>query len=353
MLYSEETSQLPFWSAPRLKRVILKSFDEDLFLLPLYGDQLEELQVIPGTEGAYCHIAPLSSLQYQSFTPRRARYIIKEATNLLTLAISITDGNNFTSVMHGRFRPLLQPPEGLGSEVLTHSHLKDLRLQDVVLDAELHPTIFLQNLQLPALKSLGYSLETVYQRPLPANLDYFPDTFDHPLLLFLGSQSHTILITSFTMSTGSMSTRRLSECLKLMPFLEVLRLTTRDEPRGSRVPVVCDNFFLGTFLPEEARLVPGPDAITESEEKDPTASVEDSCDLPAMGLCTLIHFFDVSAAETSILNLAERRIRRLLHGLLSSKALLQTQSRSWSSSLQDTDHSRERTADRFVYLTYT
>ncbi|KAJ3502089.1 hypothetical protein NMY22_g18705 [Coprinellus aureogranulatus] len=271
MLYSEGTSQLPFWSAPRLKRVILKSFDEDLFLLPF--------------------------LQYQFFTPRRARFILKEATKLSKLAITISDGNNFTSVMHGRFRPLLQSPEGPGSEVLTHSHLEDLRLQDVVLDPELHPTIFLQNSQLPALKSLVYSLETVYPRPLPAYLDYFPDTFDHPLLLFLGSQSHPMLITSFTISIGSMSTRGLVECLKLMPLLEVLRLTTRDELRGSRVPVVCDNFFLSMFLPEEPRLAPGHEATTESEGKDSTAPVEDTCDLPATGLCPLVHCFAVEAAE--------------------------------------------------------
>ncbi|RXW20446.1 hypothetical protein EST38_g5400 [Candolleomyces aberdarensis] len=202
------------WRAPKLKRVVWESVDDDFLRLPLQWQQMEEIDI-----GA-SSMVPLSF-----FSSTDACGLVEACPNLTRLRI------NLTVYPHSRLPPGFGgqapvetlSPSSTDSDGTTNSvpqrspivlqYLTTLDLTDIYLD---HASpIFLEHLQLPALTTLSYKLV-----PLPIPL---PD--QHPLIRFLRAQvHHPIGITKWKIETTSMTGVVFIECLKLMPLLKHLHV---------------------------------------------------------------------------------------------------------------------------------
>ncbi|KAJ3510662.1 hypothetical protein NMY22_g15908 [Coprinellus aureogranulatus] len=271
----ENVFKASFWLAPRLKRVKLISVDVYLFKLPLRWGQLEEVDVSAIGPHDYPDQLPL-----HSFTPREAKHLLLKCGDLSSLSI----------VMSSRVHEhrTLQTPASLP---LVHSKLTELFLEDVAVDPTNHPVNFLQDLQLPALKTLSYYLTP----PEGFDRDRFPHTFDNPLLCFLKAQEKPCPITTFTSASRSMSFRGLVECLKLMPALENLHLSA-GWYFGLEFERDWDDEFLGMFLPSGLRSQFGRGSrICEDEGGHRHEAGHHTSDppliLPEEGLCPRLHDF--------------------------------------------------------------
>lgn len=291
MMRGDDVQDASFWLAPRLKSITLISVAVDLFNPPLKWRELEEIVIAASGPHDYP-----DQLDYQSFTPGEAKHLLKTCPKLSALSIVMSNRDYefpLASILPPTFRRL------------THYHLAELHLEDIIINLNVHYTTFFQDLQLPALKTVTYFLRRP-QRFDPSAMPC-PYTFNNPLLCSLAAQGYPVLISTLKIDESTISYRGLMECLKLMPKLEKLRLLGDWHLKHPSVGRSFDDHFLRLFLPTGMR--------TQSQEQtgtnegdyhdNNTAWTDDHGNsdsdpplrLPAMGLCPLLGDFIIGRAN--------------------------------------------------------
>ncbi|KAJ3541958.1 hypothetical protein NMY22_g3690 [Coprinellus aureogranulatus] len=234
---------LPVWSAPLLKRVEWQSVDSDLWRTGIQWTNMEEILMYQREKAP-----PVS---WPNLNPSRVRAMVQCTPKIRNLRITLSDQEFPTNL--GPTGPLVL------KTTLVLPHLTALNLTDVYINPDTAPIVFLEGLQLPALKVFKYGLcfaEGVEN----------PHHDDHPLLRFLRVQRSPSLLHTFEVDVHAISRQGLLECLKLMPLLE--RLWIRDSRHDSRNEMsffgpialaqgaVTDKELLDSLLPSSPTVVP-------------------------------------------------------------------------------------------------
>jgi hypothetical protein len=254
-----EVPFLHIWDAPNIKKVAWNSVFDAFMYTCVDWSQLEEAEF---WDEPSRHLVddPYPS-PFCEISARDARRILNSAPSLRKLRLRIASHDDPSDMGPDCF---LDPEPDL-SETLVMEDLTSLHLWDSYLDPDSSPTVFLENLQLPALEHLTYMLWNNNENE--ASSAPQPST-DNPFLLrFLRAQEEYIGITKLTINATIISRRGFLDCLRLMPELEQLWLRDRSERAGYDEPgqddvltdeekldreVVPDDEFLKFFLVPES-----------------------------------------------------------------------------------------------------
>ena len=237
------------WKAPNLTKVSWVGVNEDFLRLPLRWSAMQEISVGGGA------MVPLSY-----FSPGDALSLVEACPSLVKLSLELTlypesrIPEGFGSNGAQQATPNESDPEGQTGPLLVTPvllpYLTTLDLTDIFLDHETRP-IFLENVRLPALKRLKYSL---------IGLAGTPTAHSHPLLSFLRAQEHPIGITHFRITSTSVSREIFLEALHLLPLVKEVYVEdqrplwdrqgiTGNWKEDAEYEVAPDDELLRAFLP--------------------------------------------------------------------------------------------------------
>ncbi|KAF5341860.1 hypothetical protein D9611_001122 [Ephemerocybe angulata] len=235
---SQMVLDLPLWRAPSLREVYWRGVEANFLSLPLN---------LPGIEKI--------SLWAESFEPSaaEARAILRGCPTLRSLQLSLSEMDTQPAQEFGG-GPILESP-------LLISHITTLDIMDTYVKPSTKPTVFLHDLQLPALTTLKYSLSTFDEgdsdtedddEDEETRLAPMPLLEDHPFVLFIRAQRHEILIQRLMVTVDTLSHAGFMECLSLLPHLQVLEVDTGATSCTEKDPlksIILDNEFLKALSP--------------------------------------------------------------------------------------------------------
>ncbi|KAJ3527442.1 hypothetical protein NMY22_g9785 [Coprinellus aureogranulatus] len=234
---------LPVWSAPLLKRVEWQSVDSDLWRTGIQWTNMEEILVYQREK------AP--AVPWTNFNPSKARAMVQCTPKIRNLRITLSD-QEFPANL-GPTGPLVL------KTTLVLPHFTALNLTDVYINPDAAPIVFLEGLQLPALKVFKYGLRfTEGSKVLTTTTTL---SFDSSVL-----SARQAFSTHSRLTYTRFRARVSIECLKLMPLLE--RLWIRDSRHDSRNEMsffgpialaqgaVTDKELLDSLLPSSPTVVP-------------------------------------------------------------------------------------------------
>ncbi|KAJ3541964.1 hypothetical protein NMY22_g3688 [Coprinellus aureogranulatus] len=189
------TTQLQLWKAPNLKYISWNAVWDDFPSLETNWGQLEGIEVTGDDQAQGA----------EEFDKAPARH-----DELVRLGPG----------------PLLA--SGM-PKTLALQHLRRLDLTDTYIDPSTNPTVFMEDLQLPALEDLAYDLRNANLNNLDSP-ERFPPPGNPFLLRFLRAQRQPILIKKLRVSATAASRKGFIECLRRMPLLEQLWVTSGTLP---------------------------------------------------------------------------------------------------------------------------
>ncbi|KAJ3527441.1 hypothetical protein NMY22_g9787 [Coprinellus aureogranulatus] len=201
------TTQLQLWKAPNLKYISWNALEG----IEVTGDDqaqgAEEFDKAPWCE----------------FSARETRSILHATPMLRTLKITIARHDELVRLGPGPHLASGMP------KMLALQHLRKLNLTDTYIDPSTNPTVFMEDLQLPALEDLAYNLRNANLNNLDSP-ERFPPPGNPFLLRFLRAQRQPILIKKLRISATAASRKGFMECLRRMPLLEQLWVTSGTLP---------------------------------------------------------------------------------------------------------------------------
>ncbi|KAF5341888.1 hypothetical protein D9611_001131 [Ephemerocybe angulata] len=234
---SQMVLDLPLWRTPSLREVYWRGVGTNFLSLPLN---------LPGIEKI--------SLWAESFEPSaaEARAILRGCPTLRSLQLSLSEMDTQPAQAFGG-GPILESP-------LLISHITTLDIMDTCLKPSTKPTVFLHDLQLPALTTLKYSLSTFNEAGSDTEDDDedeetllapMPLLEDHPFVLFIRAQRHEILIQRLMVTVETLPHAGFMKCLSLLPHLQVLEVDTgaTSSEKDPLEMIILDDEFLKALSP--------------------------------------------------------------------------------------------------------
>ncbi|KAF6756942.1 hypothetical protein DFP72DRAFT_892788 [Ephemerocybe angulata] len=244
---SQMVLDLPLWRAPRLGEVNWRAIEANFLSLPLNFAGIEKI-----------------SVWADSFEPSaaEARAILQACPNLRSLQLSLSEMDTQpVQEFVGRSTKLTPCP--IPGSPLLMSHLTTLDIMDTYLKPSFKPTVFLRDLQLPALSTLKYSLGTLDEAANVEDPDEetllapIPQLEDHPFVLFIRAQRHEILLQRWMVTVGTLPHAGFMECLSLLPHLQLLEVNTGVTEKDPLESIILDDEFLKALSPRPQEIPEG------------------------------------------------------------------------------------------------